>query len=159
LELPEDFTIPATGGDIYRCFVLPTNLGEDKYVSAIEYRPGNRRVVHHLLSYVDTSGEGRKKDAADPGQGYSCFAGPGIEIHGDLGGWAPGNEPSRLAEGVGRSLPSGSDVVLQIHYHPSGKEETDHSRIGLHFARKPVRQTLHWNAAVKFDLKIPANES
>ncbi|AGA30076.1 redoxin domain-containing protein [Singulisphaera acidiphila] len=158
LELTEDFTIPASGDDIYRCFVLPTRLPEDVYVSAIEYRPGNRRVVHHMLSYVDVSGEGRKKDNAEPGQGYSCFSGPGVEIDGDLGGWAPGNEPSHLPEGIGRSLPSQADVIVQIHYHPSGKPETDRSRIGLHFSKKPVRQTLHWNAAIKFDLKIPANE-
>ena len=68
---------------------------------------------------------------ADPGLGYSCFSGPGIEIHGDLGGWAPGNEPARLPEGVGRLLPGKADVVVQIHYHPSGKPETDRSRIGL----------------------------
>ena len=62
LELAEDFSIPATGDDIYRCFVIPTDLPEDVYISAIEYQPGNRRVVHHMLSYVDISGEGRKKD-------------------------------------------------------------------------------------------------
>lgn len=159
LELAEDFAIPASGDDIYRCFVLPTNLPKDVHLSAIEYRPGNRKVVHHMLGYVDTSGEARKKDAADPGQGYSCFSGPAIEIHGDLGGWAPGNEPSHLPEGIGRALPKGADVVLQLHYHPSGKPETDRSKIGLYFTRTPVRQILHWSAAFKPDLKLPPDES
>ena len=137
------------GDDIYRCFVVPTNLPEDQYVTAIEYRLGNRRVVHHILAYVDVSGEARKRDAADPGPGYSCFAGPGEPIHGDLGGWAPGNQPSPLPDGIGRSLPKGADVIVQLHYHPSGKPETDRTRIGLHFARKPIRQTLHWTAAAQ----------
>ena len=144
LEMPEDFAVPAEGDDIYRCFVIPTNLPADKYIAAIEYRPGNRRVVHHILSYVNTNGDGRKRDAADPGQGYSCFSGPGVDVHGDLGGWAPGNEPARLPDGVGRLLPSKADVVVQVHYHPSGKAETDRTRIGIHFARKPVKQILHW---------------
>ncbi|MGE3820447.1 MAG: redoxin family protein [Isosphaeraceae bacterium] len=159
IEPAEDFAIPAGGPDLYRCFVIPTNLPKDVYVSAIEYRPGNRGVVHHMLAYVDTSGKAREKDARDPGPGYECFSGPGIEIHGDLGGWAPGNEPSRLPDGVGRSLPKGSDVVVQVHYHPNGKPETDRSRIGLHFSTKPVKRTLHWSAAVDFELKIPAGES
>lgn len=159
LQLADDFPIPASGDDIYRCFVLPTNLPKDVYISAIEYRPGNRQVVHHMLGYVDTSGQGRKKDAADPGQGYSCFSGPEVEIHGDLGGWAPGNEPSHLPEGVGRFLPRGADVVLQIHYHPTGKATTDRSKIGIHFTHTPVRQILHWSAALKHDLKLPPNES
>ncbi len=159
IEMPGDFAVPASGTDVYRCFVIPTHLGEDRYVSAIEYQPGNRRVVHHLLGYVDTTGQGRKRDNADDGPGYSCFSGPGIEIHGDLGGWAPGNEPSRLPEGVGRLLPADADVVVQVHYHPSGKPETDRSRIGLHFSKTPVKQTMQWSLAGKFDLKIPPGDA
>jgi mono/diheme cytochrome c family protein len=159
LEAPEDFAIPAGGDDIYRCFVIPTNLPDDVAISAIEYRPGNRRVVHHVLSYVDTTGEARKKDQAEPGPGYTCFSGPGVPIHGDLGGWAPGNEPSRLPEGIGRSLPKGADVVMQVHYHPSGKPEKDRTRMGLYFCKKPVRQTLHWAAAWNDKLVLPPGES
>ena len=156
LEASEDYALPAKGDDIYRCFVIPTNLPEDKYISAIEYQAGNRKVVHHILAYVDTTGQGRKRDEADPGLGYSCFSGPGIEIHGDLGGWAPGNEPAFLPEGVGRILPSKADVVMQVHYNLSGKPETDRTRIGLYFARKPIKQILHWNAALNMTMKVPA---
>ena len=156
LEAAENFAIPAEGGDIYRCFVIPTALPEDKYISAIEYRPGNPKVVHHVLAYVDTTGQGRKLDQGDPGPGYSCFSGPGVEIHGDLGGWAPGNEPSFLPDGVGRSLPSKSDVVMQVHYHPSGKPEVDRTRIGIYFSRKPIRQILHWSASLNTGMKVPA---
>jgi peroxiredoxin len=155
VELPTDYAVPADGNDIYRCFVIPTHLTEDRYVAAVEYQPGNRRVVHHIIAYVDTSGQARKKDAEDDGPGYTCFGGPRIEIHGDLGGWAPGNEPSRLPDGVGRLLPANADVVVQVHYHPSGKPETDRSRLGIHFSRTPVKQTMHWSLAGKFDLKIP----
>jgi hypothetical protein len=162
LEPAQEFTIPAEARDqngkltdIYRCFVLPTDLPDDVYIVAIEYRPGNRRVVHHVLSYVDATGQGRKRDADDPGPGYTCFSGPGVEVHGDLGGWAPGNEPSRLPDGVGRFLPRKADVVMQVHYHPDGKPETDRTRIGLHFARRPVKQTLHWAAALNLGMKLP----
>src|SRR5262249_52631668 len=96
---------------------------------------------------------------AEEGPGYSCFSGPGIEVRGDLDGWAPGMEPTALPDGVGRSLPRGCDVVVQVHYHPSGRPETDRSRIGLYFSRTPVKQTLHWSWAAKLDLKIPAGES
>jgi hypothetical protein len=159
LEASEDFAIPAGGKDIYRCFVIPTNLPDDKYISAIEYRAGNAKVVHHILTYVDTAGQARKRDEADPGLGYSCSFGPGIEIHGDLGGWAPGNEPAFLPEGVGRILPSKADVVMQVHYHPSGKPETDRTRIGIYFAKKPIKQLLHWNAVGNFGLYLPAKSS
>jgi thiol-disulfide isomerase/thioredoxin len=150
----DDFSIPASGGDIYRCFVVPTDLPADVAIEAVEYRPGNRRVVHHILAYVDATGKGRERDKADPGLGYSCFGGPGIEIHGDLGGWAPGNEPARLPEGVGRALPKKADVIIQVHYHPTGKDETDRSALGLYFSKKPVKKNLHWNAALNPEIVI-----
>src|SRR5262249_41901035 len=100
----------------------------------------------------------REKDAEDPGPGYSCFAGPGVQVSGDLGGWAPGNEPSRLPDGVGRALPKGADVVMQVHYHPNGKPETDRTRMGIYFPKKAVKQTFHWNAAVGLSTHLPKDK-
>ena len=57
--MPEEFQIPATGPDIYRCFVIPTNLRRDAYISAVEYRPGNRRVVHHIMAFLDSTWRAR----------------------------------------------------------------------------------------------------
>ena len=159
LDIGADFEVPATGEDIYRCFVVPTGLTEDKYVSAVEFRPGNRRVVHHILAYVDVSGKARERDQRRAGPGYSCFGGPGDPIHGGLGGWAPGNRPTHLAEGIGRSLPGKSDVIIQVHYHPRGKAETDRSKIGIYFAKKPVKQMLHWSVVINPELELPPGQS
>ena len=60
LTVPETFELGAGGSDLYRCFVLPTHFAEDKYVSAVEVRPGSRRVVHHALLFVDKHGRGRR---------------------------------------------------------------------------------------------------
>jgi mono/diheme cytochrome c family protein len=158
LEMPVDFMIPAAGEDIYRCFVIPTQLEEDRYVAAVEYRAGNRRLVHHMVSYADTTGQGRKRDEAEEGPGYMCYSGPGFKTQADLGGWAPGMDPSFFPEGVGRAIPRGSDIVLQVHYHPSGKPEIDRSRIGLYFSKTPVKQTLHWGWVSNLDLEIPADD-
>ncbi|MBX6313866.1 MAG: redoxin domain-containing protein [Isosphaeraceae bacterium] len=159
IEMPVEYHVPASGGDIYRCFVIPTSLPKDMYISGIEYKPGNPRVVHHIIGYVDTSGEARQRDAQDRDPGYMCFGGPQVEIHNELGGWAPGVEASVLPDGVGRPLPKGADVIMQVHYHPDGKPETDRSKIGLHFAKKPVKQAFHWGAALntRFRLKPGAS--
>lgn len=156
LELPESFAVPADGEDVYRCFVIPTGLKEQAAIAAVEYQPGNRAVVHHMLGYVDTKGQARQKDAAEPGPGYTCFSGPEVEVTGDLGGWAPGNEPNFLGDGIGRVLPANSDVVVQVHYHPTGKPETDRSRIGLYVLRTKLRQSHQVIAAVARDLVLPA---
>jgi mono/diheme cytochrome c family protein/peroxiredoxin len=159
VDIGADFAVPADGDDIYRCFVVPTHLDKDQYVAAVEYRPGNRSVVHHMLAYVDISGKARERDQAEPGPGYTCFGGPGEPIHGGLGGWAPGNLPSFLPDGIGRSLPKQSDVIVQVHYHPRGKPETDRSKIGLYFSKKPVKQVMHWGFAINPGLELPPGES
>jgi mono/diheme cytochrome c family protein len=159
IDIGADFGVPASGDDIYRCFVVPTHLDKDQYVAAVEYRPGNRSVVHHMLAYVDISGKARERDQAEPGPGYTCFGGPGDPIHGGLGGWAPGNLPNFLPDGIGRSLPKQSDVIVQVHYHPRGKPETDRSKIGLYFSKKPVKQVMHWGVVINPGLELPPGQS
>lgn len=158
LEMPESFTVPADGRDIFRCFVIPIPIDENKTVAAVEFRPGNRRVVHHALLFLDANGAARKKDAAEPGPGYSSFGGPGILPTGGMGGWAPGCMPRKLPEGIGGFLRRGSDLVMQIHYHPSGKEETDRSSVGVYFTDKPAKNLIGGLAVRTRSLNIPANE-
>lgn len=141
--MSEPYSVAADGRDVYRCFVIPTDYKEDRYVSALEVHPGNRAVVHHVIAYLDTSGQGRALDAKDPGPGYtSSGGGPGFLPAGFLGGWAPGNEPRLLPDGVGTLLPKGSDIVLEVHYHKDGKPETDKTEVGVHFCKTPVDKRL-----------------
>src|SRR5215212_4225548 len=72
LSNPEAYTPPADA-DMYRCFTLPTNINQDQYVSAIDIRPGDRETVHHVIAYVDTTGESVQLDERDPGPGYTSF--------------------------------------------------------------------------------------
>ena len=150
LTMQDDFQLGGSGSDLYRCYVLGTDLPEDRQVAAVEVRPGNRRIVHHAALFVDTAGDGRKlqerlgkknlgKD--DRGIGYSTpmalsFV-PGFLPQSTLGGWAPGMKIRRLPDGVGFHLPKGADVVMQIHYHRSGRVEKDRTSVGLYFAKKP----------------------
>lgn len=149
LTVDGDFQVGASGPDVFRCFVLPTNLPEDKYITAVELRPGNPRIVHHALLFLDTTGQARKleqqeKERAnkstekDAGPGYSASMGVGFLPRGGLGGWAPGQMPRELPDGSGYFLPRGADVVAQVHYHRNGRAEKDRTRLGLYFATKPV---------------------
>ena len=160
LEMPQPVTIPADGPDIYQYFVIPTRLTVDRAVSAIEFRPGNPRVVHHASFRYDDTGAARRLDAADPFPGYRRFGGWGFSSGGTLGGWALGVLPRRFPVGVGQPLPAGSDFVLQVHYHPTGRAETDRSTIGLYFhpADRPSRDMVELFVA-NMDLEIPAGTS
>jgi peroxiredoxin len=155
LTVPEDMTVAAGGKDLFRVFVLPTGLTEDKYVVAVEVRPGNKRVVHHTLNFFDATGQARKlqekekartkkADEQDHGPGYSVAMGVGFiptqaGAFGGLGGWAPGQLGRNLPEGYGYFLPKGSEVLLQVHYHRDGRLEKDRTSIGLYFAQGPQK--------------------
>lgn len=156
LKMPEPFTIPADGRDIHRCFVIPIPIDSDRTVAAFEFRPGNSRVVHHSILYLDSTGAARRKDRADGKPGYGTFGSPGIVPTGGLGAWAPGVRPYWLPDGVGKFLKKGSDLVLQIHYHPSGKEEKDQSMVGLFFTKKPAEKVVVGLATATRGLYIPA---
>lgn len=159
LEPAEDFPVAASGPDAYRCFVLPTNLARDTFLEAIDYQAGHKAAVHHVISYVDTTGQARELDKAEPGPGYTSSVGGGQVGADELGFWTAGSEPHRLPAGVGIRLPRQSDVILQVHYHPNGKAGTDRTRIGLYFAKKPVKQALHWNNASSYNFRLPAGDS
>jgi peroxiredoxin len=160
LTVPEEMIVGPSGPDLFRCFVLPTGLGEDKFVTAVEVRPSNSRIVHHTLNFFDASGKGRELEKeerdkqddkqADRGPGYTAAMGLGFRPAagkvGGLGGWAPGNLPHQLPKGYGYFLPKGSDVIVQVHYHRNGRVEKDRTSIGLYFAKDG--QTKRWKGMV-----------
>jgi peroxiredoxin len=168
LEPKEEMIVGASGGDLFRCFVLPTELKEDRFVVAYEIRAGNPRVVHHTLNFLDTQGRGRRieeremkrekqPNEKDVGPGYTSRMGPGFfPPSGEVGGWAPGLRPHYMPEGVGYYLPKGSDVVMQIHYHRTGRVEKDKTRLGLYFAKKQADKPLQPIAVPGRFLFIPA---
>jgi hypothetical protein len=156
LPMPEPFAVPARGPDVYRCFILPVPLDGDRAVAAVEFRPGNRRVVRHARFFLDDRGQARKKDRADGRPGYPGFGTPGIVPSGSLGGWGLASAPGPLPDGCGVPLPRGSDLVLQLHYRPSGKAETDRSAVGLYFTRRPPTRFVTHLFVEDPTLAIPA---
>jgi Copper type II ascorbate-dependent monooxygenase, C-terminal domain len=162
LQPAEAYKVPAEGPDEYRCFVIPTNYSNDRYVRLADMAPGNPKVVHHMLLFVDTSGAARALDEADPRPGFAGLNGSGPNFRkGQLGMWLPGTRQRALADGIGYFLPKGTDIVMQVHYHPDGKEETDLSRIALYFCNKPVDKQLRCmpvSVPLK-QLRIPAGDS
>ena len=170
LEMSGEATVGATGKDLFHCVVFPTNFPQDVHIAAIEVRPGNARVVHHTIQVIDTTGRARKLQSeaqqkqkptdADRGPGYSLSRGMGF-IPGPanmLGGWAPGLVPQRMPDGVGQKLPKGADIVMQIHYHRTGKEEVDRTRIGLYFTKGAVSEYVTNVPVPGFFLQIPAGK-
>jgi hypothetical protein len=141
-------------------FVIPVTIPEDRMVVGFEFRPGNRKVVHHVICLLDSSGTAKKLADAERGPGYlASKVGVGFVPTGGLGWWTPGMEPRFVPEGTGRFWVKNSDVVLQVHYHPSGKPELDQSEFAVYFAKKPPAKVLGGMGIENWAIDIPAGES
>ncbi len=151
---PKPYTLGAEGRDEYHTYLLPSNITEDRYISAVEVHPGNRTVVHHTIIYADTTGKARKMVSQAGGMDFPGPARLGLPKDGILNIWAPGNESRRLPDGIGLLLPKGADIVMEVHYHRSGKPEVDQTKIGLYFCKGPVKQQMHLHALAQFGLFI-----
>lgn len=166
LPMTEAFSLPADGEDVYRYFVLEPALAEDVIVTAMDFLPGDATVVHHMNAFVDTTGRARAKDAEDEEQGFSVFGtGSFFDYSGDsdgalaFGGWAPGVDPYRLPTDHGIYLPAGGDVVIEVHYHLTGRATEDRSRLGLYLAKEPVSHYLDGLVIGTMDVEIPPGEA
>jgi uncharacterized protein (TIGR03437 family) len=158
LSYGEDFT-PPLGRDTYRAFPIPTSLRGDRYVSAIDVRPGNRKIVHHVIAYIDPTGVSEQLDADEAGPGYTAFGGPGFTNFGTLGGWAPGARAAFNLDGIATKLTKDARVVLQVHYSPTARAESDRTQIGIYFSKTPVRKTLNYLPLANTSFEIPPGES
>ena len=160
LSMPKPFAVPADGDDIYRYFVIPTGFAHDKVVTALDFSPGDAKVVHHANYLMDYSGAARAEDAKDAEPGFSVFGtGAFLDYNAwGIGGWAPGVDPYVLDKGLGMWLPKGGDLVLEVHYHLNGKATTDRSEVGLYFADEPVSRYVDGVVIGTQDLRIPPGE-
>src|SRR4029453_536842 len=120
ITMAAPYAIPADGPDIYRNFILNLEVPAGKYIKAMEFRPSNRRIVHHALFASDPTPNSRKADEADPLPGFQGSLNiPGRLFPGSLSAWAPGREARPLPDGIAMPWKNGTDLVFQLHLHPS----------------------------------------
>jgi tetratricopeptide (TPR) repeat protein len=146
LRMPEPYTMPADGTDVFRNFVLRTNLTGTKYIRATELRLDNGRVVHHANVVLDRARSLRNRTEHD---GQPGFAGMDILTEAAPGDfdpdshflfWKPGNVLRRDPEAMSWRLDPRTDLVVNLHLQPTGKRERIQAEVGLYFAKS--RPTL-----------------
>ena len=135
-EMQEDYPVPANGTIEYEHFYIPTNFTEERWLQAIEARPGNRSLVHHVLVYYETPPDGpRTPPVLQPNRQDSRIT----AVHGQgnrpqregnvvsrlLATYAPGTRPQVFPAGTALRLPPGGVLHLQMHYTANGKAGTD----------------------------------
>ena len=166
-EMDEDYPVPASGTVQYEHFYIPTNFTDVKWLKAIEARPGNRALVHHILVYYEAPPDGpRIVPALQPNRDHSRIDDrnpPGNRPPRNTGfqarllaTYAPGTDAQVFPEGTALRLSPGGLLHLQVHYTANGTAGTDRSKVGLIFAKEPPPEELRAGQFINAQFTIPA---
>jgi hypothetical protein len=145
LAMPKPIHIPAREELEYQLVTLPLLLREDRWVRAAEIRPGARSVVHHVVAYVQERGKPLFEN--------------GVTKADILAIYAPGQPPMSCLPGMARKIPAGADVVLQLHYTPSGKAVDDRTSLAIQWADGPPDYRVLTLQIATTDFRIPPGEA
>lgn len=136
VEIPP-FEVPATGVIPYQTPMVESPLQQDTWVRAVDFQPGDRTVLHHIIATMGTSAES-------------------VRDGGSLGGYVPGAGPMELPNEAGVLIKKGSKFFFQMHYTVSGKPARDGSRMGLYFRKDAPKFQMRSAVLLNPKLKIPA---
>ncbi len=137
-------SIPATGVIDYRYVPVELNLDRDVWIQAMEFVPGDREVLHHVIAYLTSPADktsASRSSEGDQGQ--------------NLAGFAPGRQPDQFADNSGRLIPKGSNLLLQMHYTTSGRETVDETEVGLFIYDEPPEYVMSGGVAGQRRFMIP----
>ena len=140
--------IPSTGVMDYIYEDVDLGFEGDRWLRAVETRPGDESVLHHLMVFVTA---------------------PGVDFWGEerqqqtvsrrfVEGYAPG--PHRAIEfdkGTGVYIPEGHKLSLQFHYVTNGQSTIDETELGLYFANSSAGLVERRALAVGARFELPAN--
>ncbi len=137
------FAVPAKGDVAYQYFIVPTGFTSDRWVQAVEVRPGSPKSVHHAVVYIRPPGSTwtRGPTKADI-----------LEVY------APGTAPEVWPDGMAKFIPAGSSLMFEIHYTTNGKVATDRTKVGLIFAKKPPQKRVLSLQMTNDTFEIPADD-
>ncbi len=140
------FSVPTEGVVEYQYFSIPTKFKEDKWIQAMEARPGAADVVHHILAFtVDPKGPNRQNSQLGLEDGFLCAA-------------VPGDTPSIFPNGRAKKLPAGHTLVLQVHYTTNGKKRKDKCKLAMVFSDDPVEEEVRTRGIYNLNFKIPPGD-
>ena len=160
-SMPNDYSLPAEGRDIYRNFVLKVPITKPLYVKELEFHPENARVVHHALIYIDSTRQSQRRDNADPKPGFGGMRVPmsaGMP-EGQFLSWQPGKIYSKSDNSIPWMLQPGTDLVIQVHMNPTGKVEDFSCSVGLHFTETPPSSIPYKIKLTSLAIDIPSETS
>lgn len=141
VTMPAAIDVPAEGVDRFRTIIVPVRIDSSKYVRAVEFRPGNPRVVHHAMIRLVRPGSSTAGSRIIETEGMVATEEDIVSPEGHVLGWAPGYSPTVVPSGMAWQLDSGAALAIELHLQPTGKPEQVQSAVGLFFTNEAPTRT------------------
>lgn len=122
-------TVEPQASDIKRS-VIDLGLTAERRLAALEFMPGDRRVVRAAFFTIQETGQW-------------------------IGSWTPWYGFVKLPNGAAYRLPAGAHIVAEIHYRGVKERITEHGTLGLFFADQPVPNMV---SDIVLEAKNPAGQ-
>jgi len=159
----EPYAVPAEGTIQYEWMYIPTNFTEPKYVKAIEIRPGNRKLVHHVLAYYRAKPDRQRTPIlrldpeAEPNARTSGLRPRRTDSTPSrlIATYAPGTLPQVLPAGAAMRLEPGGEIELQLHYSTNGTAGTDQTKVGFVFSKDETPVEIQAGRFLNGKFQIP----
>jgi hypothetical protein len=142
IDIPA-FDVPATGVVAYKNQRVPNPFKEDTWLKAVSIKPGERSVLHHVVSNW----------SPDPKLPRSKLPA------GSVGSYTPGAEAQVIADEAGAPVPGGGNLNFQMHYTTTGKAVTDKTQVGFYTLKAPPKFIKRSTVIFDIGLTIPAKEA
>jgi len=170
VRMPERYKVAAKGEGEIKQFTVPNPFKEDTWVSSIEIRPGDPSVVHHVIVQIPEQDPVAMTLAAVKGAVPAVFKKvvsnvDGVPVNRQDGGgaygqdrrlelltgrgsfttmeavYAPGSQPLDFRfMNSAKLIRGGSEIRIEVHYTPNGKETWDQTMVGFTLANAPAQR-------------------
>jgi len=119
---PNDFTMYANGPDWWIDQFADVEITEDRWIKAMEIKPSNPKIVHHVVIYViePDAPEGTPET--------------GVQLH----EYAVGKYGDIYGDNTGRLLKKGTRLRYDMHYFAIGSEQHNKTTMAFKFYPKGV---------------------
>lgn len=140
--IPKPFTVPKSGILDYQFFRVKLRFPEDRWFNAVQVKPGNPEVVHHIGLHVVPADDRAFSGFAGMTALYGFNGESGVLIN----DYVPGDTYNAVVypEGQAVRIPKNSDLIFEIHYQPNNKAPTtDQSMVAFKWADQAPKEEVH----------------
>jgi len=140
-RMPEPFLVPKTGIVDYQFFRVKLDFAKKRWIQAVQVKPGNREVVHHIALHLVDSGDREYSGFA----GMALLYGLNTEQARLINDYVPGNPYSAKVYPEGRAvrIPPHTDLIFELHYTPNNRAAGyDRSMVAFRWADSPPEEEV-----------------